>query len=58
MRGSEFIYEISLVLIILIVVTLISITVSESSKKSITESCELSGSFVVNGKTYKCELIK
>ena len=40
-----------------LVITLIILFV-DISDKAIANSCDLSGSFVVDGKAYKCELMK
>jgi hypothetical protein len=45
------------VLSFMIVVCLIMVFVSVS-QKGIATSCQVSGSFVVDGKAYKCEIMK
>jgi hypothetical protein len=55
---SDFVHGIIAgVLSFMIVVCLIMIFVN-ASQKSIAASCQVSGSFVVGGKAYKCELMK
>jgi hypothetical protein len=41
----------------IVVIAFIALSVAVS-KTGIANSCELSGSFVVSGKAYKCELMK
>tara|TARA_R110000851_G_scaffold32736_1_gene87573 strand:- start:5747 stop:5923 length:177 start_codon:yes stop_codon:yes gene_type:complete len=48
----------SLMLILLFAGVLVDIKAERGIKNEIASSCELSGSFVVKGKAYKCELIK
>jgi hypothetical protein len=45
------------IIVVLIALFVIAVSV-KASDRAIASSCQLSGSFVVDGKAYKCELMK
>ena len=58
MDGESVGVGVFLMFILLCVGSLSHIDAERGIESEIASSCELSGSFVVKGKAYKCELIK